>query len=169
MKDHFEHHAALFLVLDQHMHHCRRGLSAVQLHAGLQLDELILADGRADGHAVDLVDVIARMHDLVGKFAVVGEDQQALAVLVEPADGIDARADVLDQLGDAFPVALVVHGRDEAARLVEHDVAVLRLGRDDAPAADEYLILIGHLVAEHGDLAVDFDLALQNQFLRLAP
>jgi hypothetical protein len=43
-----------------------------------------------DAHDVRFVDAVARVHDLVREVAVVREDDQALALLVEPADGVDA-------------------------------------------------------------------------------
>ena len=50
--------------------------------------------------------------------AVVGEQQQSLAVGVEPADVEDPLAHTGQQLGDAGAAALVDHGRDDAAGLV---------------------------------------------------
>ena len=156
------------MLLVQHMDDRRRCLYAVELHACFELDKLFLGDVGAHSDAVEFVDAVARMHHLVGKGAVVGEHQHALAVLVESADGIHTLADVLHQLRHAPSAALIVHGRDEAARLVEHDIAEFGFGHDDALAADIYLVTGVYLVAQNSGLAVDFDLPLHDQLLRLS-
>src|SRR5579872_2618825 len=43
---------------------------------------------------IGLVDAEARVRQAIGQVAVVGEQQQALAIFVEPADGVDALGDV---------------------------------------------------------------------------
>ena len=65
--------------------------------------EELLPGPRAVGCAghldqVGLLDAEARVHQPIGQVAVVGQQQQPLAVLVEPADGVDALADVRHQV-----------------------------------------------------------------------
>ena len=62
----------------------------------------------------------------------------------------------------------IAHSGDKAARLVEHYVAVLGARHNNPLAADKDLVLVCHLVAEDRGLAVDLDLALQNQLLSLS-
>ena len=78
--------------------------------------------GRLDGHEVFLLVAVLDAQDLVDDVAVVGQQDQALGVLVEPADREDALA-VADEVDDvAGHVALGRAG--DAARLVERDVDV---------------------------------------------
>ena len=62
------------------------------------------------------------MHQVAGQVAVVGHQQQPLAVLVEPADGVDALLDVRHQVDRARAAGRVVVGAEVAARLVDQPV-----------------------------------------------
>ena len=75
-------------------------------------------------------------------FAVVRLKQQSLGVEVEPTDGIDALAAVFDELGDGLSPFFVRERADIAARLVEHQVALLPLQRE-RPAVDGDLVDFG--------------------------
>ena len=108
------------------------------------------------------------MHDLVRKFAVVCENEHTLGVLVQPSDGINPLAYVRDKLRNALSAFFVAHRSDKAARLIEHYVAVLGARHNNSLAADKDLVLVRHLVAKDRGLAVDLDLALQNQLLSLS-
>ena len=91
---------------------------------------------------VDLLDLVARVRQPVRELAVVGEQQRAGRVGVEPADRDDARR-MVDQLDDGAPALRVARGRDGAGRLVqEHIGERLQLERravqlDPVAALDE--------------------------------
>ncbi|MNL83602.1 hypothetical protein D3C87_2112960 [compost metagenome] len=57
----------------------------------------------------------------VGERAVVGQEQEALAVVVEPADGIDARH--VDEVLQAGMAGLVGELAEDSVGLVEDQVA----------------------------------------------
>ena len=59
---------------------------------------------------------------MIGEIAVVGQQQQALAVLVESADGVDALADMRHQIDGERPAGRIVIGAQIAARLVDEPV-----------------------------------------------
>jgi len=80
---------------------------------------------------------VARVHDPVGEFAVVGQQQQPLGVPVEPANWEQALPG-LNQVHDRPTLALVLHRRDVAAGLVEQDGAQALWAED--PAIDLDLI-----------------------------
>ena len=103
---------------------------------------------------------------MIGELAVIGHQEHALAVAVEPADGIQAHVDILDQVGDALPAAFITHRREHAARLVEHDIAQLRLGGAcDTALADIDLVVVRiDLVADLSDSAVNAYPARGDQF-----
>ncbi len=110
---------------------------------------------------------VARMHHPVGDVTVVGQEQQALGVAVEPTDWIDPLPDV-DQVHDRPPVPLVAGRRNVAPRLVEQDVARF-LGTQQRPIDSDLGRARVDLGPELGDdLAVDRDAASLNHPLRAA-
>ena len=107
-----------------------------------------------DADLVDLVDLVARVQKMLHPFAVVRQKQQSLGVEVEPPDGIDARAAVSDELGDGLSPFFVRERADIAARLVEHQVALLPL-LCERPAVDGNFVDFGvGLLPEKRSLAV---------------
>ena len=110
--------------------------------------------------------MLFRVHDVVGELAVVGHQEHALAVAVESADGIESHVDILDEIGDAPSAAFVAHRGEHAARLIEHDIAQLRLCRTgDAALADVDLVVVRiDLVSDLRDSAVHADASLRDQF-----
>jgi len=134
----------------------------------------------ANGHHVPLVrrpldlgqvlapHAVARMRDAQGEVAVVGEDHQALGVVVQPTDREHLLADlVAEQVDDGPALLRVVGRRHHRLRLVEQQVA-LRLLRLQPLAVDLDRVLrgVGRL-AELGDAAVDRDAAVADQLLRV--
>ena len=146
------------------------GLFAVDLHTGGKLHHLRVADVRADGDAVGFGDVVAGVHDEVGEIAVVGEQQHALAVLVQPANRVDALRHILHQLGDTLSAQLVAHGGHIAARLVQHDVIFLiALLKVDPFAVDGDDVAVWiDLLSQHRRAAVDLNFALGDPLLDLS-
>ncbi len=82
--------------------------------------------GRRSLHPVGLRHFVARVGEAVGQLAVVGEQQQAGRVGVEPADRVEARL-ALDQADHRRPRSGLLRGRDDAGRLVDRpDLTRLR-------------------------------------------
>jgi hypothetical protein len=73
---------------------------------------------------VELLDLVARVHQAVGELAVVGQQQHAGRVAVEPPDGHHAPLAELavEQVHHRAALLRVVGGGDRVARLVQHDV-----------------------------------------------
>ena len=63
------------------------GEPAVEPHAAPQLVDLLGRGSAADLHLVGFRNAVLGGEDTVGKIAVVGEQQQAFGVVVEPSDG----------------------------------------------------------------------------------
>ena len=102
------------------------GLGAVVQHdAGAELQDLCLIGPGLDGDAVELGDAAGRMGDSLCESAVVGHQQQALAVLVETAHGVQAGRDVGHQLHDRLAAQLIAGGGDIAAGLVQGQIIQL--------------------------------------------
>ena len=97
-------------------------------HAGLELDaaaqprELVRVGQPVDPHAIDLLHPVARMHQVMGEVAVVGEEQETAGVGVQPSDR-EQPAPGRQQLANRTPPLGVVEGGDYADRLVEGVVA----------------------------------------------
>ena len=91
----------------------------------------------AQRRAVRLLDAEARMRQYVRERAVIGEQQHAGGVVVEPADRDDAPFASLARAARRrrAPAFGIAHRRDHAQRLVHHEVGGFGRGRDD-PAAD---------------------------------
>jgi hypothetical protein len=93
------------------------------------------ADFARVGDALDLYQVglrmlIARVGQLVSQLAVIGQQQQPFAVLVQPTDGKEALGH-LNQLETRRVFGARVLARKVAGRFVQHDIAVTF--RDDRP------------------------------------
>jgi hypothetical protein len=130
-------------------------------------------DGVVPEPAVDL-DVI-RLRHVVGRgeqarreLAVVGEQQHALGVEVEPANRLHGDRQVREVVHHGRAPAVIGHRRDAALRLIEQDIEVVE--RDDRFTVDKHRVVIGiDLGAEHGDDgAVHLDAAGDDQVFGLA-
>ena len=107
------------------------------------------------------------MGDSLCESAVVGHQQQALAVLVETAHGVQAGRDVGHQLHDRLAAQLVAGGGDIAAGLVQSQIVHLLVLLDiDALVVHMEDVAVGvHLVAHLHGVAVDLHAALGDDLL----
>jgi hypothetical protein len=108
-----------------------------------------------------------RMHNPVGQLAVVREQEEPFGFTIEPANRVEPFARV-DQIHHRASVAFVAGGGNEAAGLVEHDVATLL--RTDHLAVDANDVGIGvRPGTEFGNrFAVDRNATGQDHFFRHA-
>ena len=156
---------AVAALVDRDPQHAGAGLGDLGRggHAVLELDAVAQPAQRAradlaavDGGQVLLVDAVAGVGDAVGQLAVVRQQQEALGVGVEAADGEHPRL-VGHQLDDGRAPVGVLGRRDDAGRLVQQVVDEAGLGADRrAVDLDEVDVGVDP-PAEHGDLAVDGD------------
>ena len=75
-----------------------------------------------DLDVIRLVDAEAWVHQAIGQLAVVCQKKQPFAVLIEPAHGVDALADVRHEVDGARPAGGIEVGAEVAARLVDQPV-----------------------------------------------
>ena len=130
-----------------------------------QLVEDLAAGLARDDDAVDLLDPELGVGQLVGELAVVGQEDQAGALLVEPADRVDALGDLREQVDDQGLAGGVVVGRDVTLGLVDGVIDV-PLGVDLLAVDGDDLVLRVDLGPQLPDgLAVDRDSALEDQLL----
>ncbi|HTE54103.1 MAG TPA: hypothetical protein VK698_24785 [Kofleriaceae bacterium] len=122
----------------------------------------------AELHVIGLLDVLLRRLQRGRQVAVVGQEQHALAVVVEPTDRLHRDREVVQVLHHGQAALVVRDRRDAPLRLVEHAVEqLLRVGRlaVDRDLIDRRI----HRGAELGDrLAVHAHPPGGDQVLRLA-
>ena len=98
------------------------------------------------------------MQQSVGQLSVVGEEEQPLRIVVEPAHGKDAWPGPRKQIDDDRTALRIGPARDVATRLVEKDVRAC-LGALEGPAIEgdpvDVGIRLGARLAAH--VAVDGD------------
>ena len=120
---------------------------------------------------VDLVDfllVVGRVREALGHLAVVGEQQDAGRVLIEPAYGEYPYRRLADQLHDRL-LGVGIAGRGHiAARLVHHDVHLL-LAFETLTVETDFVGVDVDLAAQfRHDLAVDGHYARENEAVGFA-
>ena len=130
------------------------GRAVVELHAVTELCERLVARLALDLGLVDLLDAVPGMGEPMGKRAVVGQQQDAGRVGIEPADGHDPDR-VVDERDDRGPALRVAGRRDDACGLVQQHVRE-RLQLDGLPVdldavarGDERVQLSGLSVDSH--------------------
>ena len=107
--------------------------AALDGHAAAQPLEGVVAGHATDPGVVLAFHFVARVQQAGREVAVVGEQQQALRVVVEAANRVDVLAHVGQQVEDRRPLLGVLPGGHVAARLVEQDVPVARGDADPLP------------------------------------
>jgi len=153
-----------------HADHRRRGAAALDRHAAPQALERALAGHAADARVVLALDLVARVQQPRGELAVVGQQQQAFRVVVQPANRVDVLAHVRQEVEHGRPVLRVLPRGHVPAGLVEQDVAAARR-RAHALAVDADVVAVG--VGPAAELgyrgAVHRHAAVEDQPLRRAP
>jgi hypothetical protein len=104
---------------------------AVERHAGSQPLQRRVGWPLFGQDVILLCQPEARMHDAIGDFTVVRQQQQTFGSAVEPSHRVDALLD-LDEIKHRPPISLVVGGGDVTAWFVEEDIARL-LAADRRP------------------------------------
>ena len=136
-------------------------------HPGPHAPDKLVCHRLVHGHQVLFLVIVARPQDLVHQIPVVGEEDEALGVLVEAPYGEDAGA-VVDEI-DYVVLLPRLCGGDYAHRLVQHDEdQAVRFARLYHLTVDLDQIPGKHLIADPGPLAVDVDMALLDEAVGLA-
>src|SRR5699024_1826925 len=100
--------------------------SVVELDPGLQTFGGLFGHVPGDLRQVGLGHLIGGVGEPVGQVAVVGEQQQAFSLIVQPAhvEQPCAAVGALQEVPDAAPTLGVGHGGHDLGRFVEHHVLV---------------------------------------------
>ena len=150
--------------------HGGRRAASLDGHAAAQPLEGIVAGHAAHPGVVLAFHLVARVQQAGREVAVVGEQQQALRVVVEAAHRVDVLAHVGQQVEDGWPLLGVLPRRHVAARLVEQDVPVARGDADTLTVhADVVVCGVGPRAEFPDRRAVDRHAAVQDERLGGAP
>ena len=146
------------------------GLFPIDRDPLAQTFQILFAGLAAHLDQVDLLHTGSGASELVGHFAVVGYEQQALAHVVEAADRVESLAHLGEELHDGGAAFGIADCSDEAFGLIEHEVAV-PFGTLQELAVDANVVVSGiGLGAQLGDnLAVHLDATLRNELFGMTP
>jgi hypothetical protein len=110
-----------------------------------------------------------RVGELGGEVAVAREQQQAFAVVIEPADWIDVLPHAFQQLHNRPPAFRIFAGRDDVLGFVQENVARADIEPQAAAVHPDDIRRWVRLASEGAhDLAVHLDASLRNQLFRSA-
>lgn len=134
--------------------------AVAEFDAFAKLVELFVGQQRAGLDLVGLGDVEFRVHDALGELCIVGEDEEARGVEIEPADGDDEGLDVLQEVVDGGPAFRIFIRGDEAGGFVEQDINALLAHEGLAVEANFVALHVDPMVGVFNDAAVDVDAAV---------
>ncbi len=152
-----------------HLHFGRRRFALTQLDALAQLAQRAGQGPAFHKNQVFLRVLVARVRELVRQVAIIGQQHQALAVIIQPPHGIEALRH-LDQVGEARATVCAFGVRKIASRFIQQDVA-RRFGASQRTAIEQYHIFVGvHARPQFSNhLAIDFDAAVHDHLFACAP
>ena len=132
------------------------------------LGHIGLCQRLVESHLIDFLLIVARVRQLAGQLAVIGDEQHAHAVFVEPSDRIDPLGDsTSQQIHDGLVGMRVVERGDEALGFVHHDIDFF-LPFDDRPVETHLVVRIDFRSQFGHDLSVDSHQTGRNQVVGLA-
>ena len=115
--------------------HGTRHVAVRHLHWAAQHAQFLVAPAPGRAHDVDLLMLETRMREAVHERAVVGEEEESLAVLVETPHGHEALAHLpAQEVGHGAPAERIRERGKDARRLVHEDRARLLHGRAEGRA-----------------------------------
>ena len=113
------------LCTPQNTNSCRRCHPVLKEDPGAQLSQPRCIDRSDDLCMVDLVDLVARMEQLLRQSPVVCNEQKALRIDIEPPNGIEPRREIWQEIEYRFTSSIIACRREITARLVDQDVEFL--------------------------------------------
>ncbi len=118
---------AVVLTLFDGMHARRPCHLPFNLNPRLKFAKPLVLEWLLHGHVVLLLMLKSRMCQFMRKIAVVCQDQQTGAVLIEPARRVEACLPVFfgQKIYDGLAAPVVFRGRQHTCRLVHHEVDAL--------------------------------------------
>lgn len=166
----------LLAVPRDHVEATRLGLAAGaslavgEEDAALEALDVIVGELPRHGDLVALVHLVARMREPVGELAVVGHEQQARRIHVEPTDRVEPQAaGMVDEVDRARATLGIAVGADHALGLEEQHVRHARVAAHAAAVGDDLVLDRVDPRGQAGDDgAVHLDEALGDHLLATA-
>lgn len=167
-RNHQSHHAVRLAVARiEYLGMGGKGPPAVERDAAPQPRQRVRIRHTRHVGLIGPLDAMTRVGEERRQIAIVGQDEQAFRVVVEPAHRVHILRDPADELHDRAALLRVAEGRHDPTRLVEQDVAAARLGLH---AASVHADVIGGEVGLRAELqhrpAVDRDAAVHDERFR---
>ena len=166
MNGHFQH--GTLGLIHGHIDHSGLCFYAVIQHNALgHLHDLLFGGMGAHSNTIQLADLVAGMREHIGEIAVVGHQQQTLAVFIQTAHRENAGGHILNKIHHGFTAQLVTYGGDIAAGLMEHNVIFLLFfhNADLFTVHHEHIMVDIHFIAHLHGVAVQLYTALTDHLL----
>jgi len=145
-----------------------QGPASLDLDTAAQAIEVVIVRHTGDLRFVRPLQLVPRMRHALGELAVVGEQNQALGIGIQPADGIEVPADAAarHQIDDGRALLRIRSRAHHAARLEHQQVPARRRLLEPAAIDLHFVVLEVRLGPELGDhAAVHLDSALTQQLV----
>lgn len=139
------------------------------VHASAEAGERFFVGAAVDFDEIFFGDVRAGFGELLGESAVVGEEEEAFAGVIEAADGIDAFGERAEELHDGRAAFGIADSGDVAFGFVQHEIYRALGGLDGFAVNSDGVRVRISFGAEFGDdLAVEGDSAGGDDFFGFA-
>ena len=112
-----------------------------QKHTLTPLAHCLRVERLIEEGAIFLLHLVARVGELMGHLAIIGEEQQSLTINIKSAHGVDAGGNI-HEIDDRRATLGVINRRDNADRLMEHQIGARRR------LTDRLTINLNHVVIE---------------------
>ena len=146
-----------------------RGLAVLQENACFERRDRTIFEHALDLHQIGLGKLMLGVRDQVSEIPVIGQEQQSLGIVVQPADRVHAYFDALEQIVHRGPSLRVGHGRHKACWLVQHNIGRRLFGIDQLSINLDMVFIRVGLGPELGhDRTVHPHPALGNKLFRSA-
>ena len=113
---------------------------------------MFTVNSAAYNNTVGFWNVIFRVGQLIGKITVVGQKQQALAILIQAPYGIQTNPFLRNKICHTLTTLLITHGSNIAAGLIKHQRNLIAGNRLDhlAVYANKILCTVSLITQLHG-------------------
>ena len=151
-------------------HFGRRRAPAIDHQPARKAVEIVGVGHAEDARLVDARDLVARMREARREITVVGEQQQAFGLVVEPPDRVHVFTHTPQEIDDRRAPLRIRSGRDVAARLVQEQIPMVLDDFDAASVNADVVLARLRLRPElHDGGAVHGHAPLEHQLLGRAP
>jgi hypothetical protein len=145
-------------------------LSLDKYPPGRHFINLGLIQNSFDLNEVSFGDLVFRRYDEIGQITVIGQQNQAFGMIIQPSDRVYPFPYFPEEMTDCYSVLGIAECRDDAGGLVENKIDFL-FHFDMQPSvltADAVPVYIHRGVGIGDDLAVDFQFSIGDHFANVS-